>query len=121
MTTLSINTVPNEILERSEKFLSSVRHREARPGQVPDFQDQLGDALRIALEGVGERFSLYDIMAQWGPTTPACLATQAGAPELPVRIWLEAQASGNYLYHPAKSDLYSLYCAWLPGVRNKSR
>ena len=73
-------------------------------------------ALHSALEEVGERFGLYGIMAQHGPITAACLATQAGIPERAARVWLDAQAAGNYLNHYVSAGQYCLWSSWHPTV-----
>jgi hypothetical protein len=69
-------------------------------------------ALYTALEEVGERFGLYEIIRRCGPVTPACLGTQAGISPQAARIWLDAQAAGRYLNYCPGSDLYSLWCSW---------
>lgn len=115
MTTLSINTLSNVIHELEDNVLSSTRNRGAKMGQLPGCKDQFGAALHTALEEIGEHFGLYDIMSQSGPITPACLATQAGMSQQSVLTWLEARASGEYLHHGPRSDLYCLWCPWSPG------
>ena len=70
------------------------------------------EALHSALEEVGERFGLYDIMVQDGPITAPCLATQAGIPVQATRVWLDAQTVGGYLKHYPTAGLYSLWCSW---------
>lgn len=119
MTTLNANTVPMEILERGENLLNQTSKNEVRQGHLQRQDDQFGQALNVALEEIGERFGLYDIMVQSGPITPACLATQVGAPEQAIRIWLEAQASGGYLHHGVKTDLYSVSSPWSPGQNSR--
>jgi hypothetical protein len=49
------------------------------------------EALHSALEEVGERFGLYDIIVQDGPITAPCLATQVGIPVRAARAWLDAR------------------------------
>jgi hypothetical protein len=70
------------------------------------------EALHSALEEVGERFGLYDIMVQDGPITAPCLATQAGIPVQATRVWLDAQTDGGYLKHYPTAGLYSLWWSW---------
>jgi hypothetical protein len=74
-------------------------------------------ALHSALEEMGEKFGLYDIMAQSGPITPACLATQAGIPQRVAQVWLDSQAAENYLKHYATTGLYCLWSSWPRMVR----
>lgn len=69
-------------------------------------------ALHAALQEVGGRFGLYDILIRCGPVTPACLATQADISEPAARIWLDALAAGYYLNHSPGSDLYCLWSRW---------
>lgn len=91
-------------IQRSKKF-----ELEQLINQAFDFEK----ALHSALEEVGEKFGLYDILAQDGPITAPCLATQAGIPLRTAQIWLSAQASGNYLKHYPTTGLYSLWSTWL--------
>lgn len=69
-------------------------------------------ALRSALEEVGERFGLYDLMVHSGPVTPTCLATQAGISQRAARAWLDALAAGGCLNCCSSADLYCLSSAW---------
>lgn len=112
MATLTINTLPREILEGRKNTPLPTSSREEEPGQLMDREGQFASALHAALEEVGERFGLYEVMARSGPVTPVCLATQAGVPELSARIWLEAQTAVNYIHCEPRSNLYSLWCAW---------
>jgi len=70
------------------------------------------EVLHSALEEVGERFGLYDIMVQDGPITAPCLATQAGISLRAARVWLDAQTAGSYLKHYPTAGLYSLWSSW---------
>lgn len=76
--------------------------------QALDFET----ALQLALEEIGERFGLYQIMLHTGPITPSCLATQAGIPEQASRVWLEAQAASGHLRHCDGADLFCLWSPW---------
>jgi hypothetical protein len=112
MATLSINKAHEEILERRNNTLTLSLSQEAEQKLMLNYAGGFGPALHAALEDVGERFGLYDIMIQSGPVTPACLATQAGIPEQSVRIWLEALAAGSYLHHDVNTNLCCLWCNW---------
>jgi hypothetical protein len=115
MATLSINKVYQEALKRRSNPFTPSLAPEEKLNQMLDPIGSFGLALYEALEDVGERFRLYDIMAQSGPVTPACLATQAGITEQSTRIWLDAQAAENYLHHDVSTNLYCLWCNWSPG------
>jgi hypothetical protein len=121
MTSLNINKVHAEILERQNNTLTLSLCQEAKLKQMIDHAGGFGPTLHSALEDMGERFGLYDVMTQSGPITPACLATQVGIPEQSVRIWLEALAAGNYLEHEVSTNLYCLWCSWSPGHGKDSR
>lgn len=75
------------------------------------------EALHSALEEVGERFGLYDIMARCGPITPDCLATQAGISQRAARAWLDALAAGDCVQRYTSADLYCLWSPWPPHYR----
>jgi DNA-binding IclR family transcriptional regulator len=95
--------------------------QEQKLSQPADVTTKFAGDLHSALEDLGERFGLYEVMTHSGPITPDCLATQVGIPEQSVRIWLKALAAENYLEHEVSTNLYSLWCSWLPDHHRGSR
>jgi hypothetical protein len=120
MTTLSLNTIPGEILERATTSPGPSLDSETQLQQLLYREIDFSTTLHTALEEIGERFGLYEITSQSGPITAGCLATPAGIPAQSARIWLEAQAAGNYLHRARGSDLYCLWCSWSPNNRRKT-
>ncbi len=71
-----------------------------------------GAAIDTAMVEVGDRFGLYEVMAGAGPMTPAELAELTGMPWRRIRVWLSAQAAGDFLYYDEATGRYSLSCPW---------
>jgi SAM-dependent methyltransferase len=62
----------------------------------------LGAAISVALNVIGDKLGLYRAMDGAGPLTPAELAARTGTAERYVREWLSNQAAGGYVtYDPA--------------------
>ncbi len=62
----------------------------------------LGAAISVALNVIGDKLGLYRAMDGAGPLTPAELAARTGTAERYVREWLANQAAGGYVtYDPA--------------------
>lgn len=72
----------------------------------------LQTAMNKAMVEVGDKFGLYDAMAQSGPATPAELAQLTGLPWRQLCIWLEAQVAGDFLDYDEATGQYSLWCSW---------
>jgi len=60
---------------------------------------------------MGERFHLYDVIADAGSVTTGELAQKSGTPLWFVEGWLYAQVSAGYVAYEAVPGLYSLSCA----------
>ena len=72
----------------------------------------LGAAIDTAMVEVGDKFGLYEAMAEAGPVTPAELAELTGMPWRHVRVWLSAQATGDFLDYDEATGRYSPWCSW---------
>ncbi len=75
----------------------------------------LGAAIDAAMVEVGDKFGLYEAMAEAGPVTPAELAELTGLPWRYIRVWLGAQAAGDFLDYDEATGRYSLWCSWPRG------
>ena len=82
--------------------------------QTPQASTGFGADFHRSLELVGEQYGIYEAMTQTGPVTPQELAGCTGLPETHVRLWLEAQASGGWLYHCPAANRFCLWCRWTP-------
>jgi hypothetical protein len=69
-------------------------------------------ALNAAMVEVGDKFGLYEAMAQSGPVTSPELAQLTGLPWRQLCVWLEAQAAGDFLDYDEATGQYSLWCSW---------
>ena len=67
-------------------------------------------ALQSALEVVGEKYGIYDAMAQTGPVTPQELAGFTGLSLRHTKSWLQAQAATGALHFSRAADRYCLWC-----------
>jgi hypothetical protein len=63
-----------------------------------------------ATVSMGERFHLYDVMAEAGSITTEALASKTDTPMWFVEGWLYAQVSAGYVTYDAANGLYSLSC-----------
>jgi hypothetical protein len=75
----------------------------------------LGAAIETAMVKVGEKFGLYEAMAEAGSVTAAELAELTGMPWRHIRVWLSAQAADDFLYYDEAAGRYSLSCPWPRG------
>ncbi|MFQ6028684.1 MAG: hypothetical protein ACE5Q6_14450 [Dehalococcoidia bacterium] len=73
------------------------------------------EALQLAMEDLGQRHGIYEVMAQVGPVTPHELAGCTGMPEPQLHQWLNVEVVNNRLYYNAPANRYCLWCPWQPG------
>lgn len=88
---------------------------EVREYTIEEKASGFGAAINTAMVEAGDEFGLYDAMAASGPVTPAELAELTGIPWQHARLWLSAQAAGDFLYHDEATGRYSLSCPWPRG------
>ena len=67
-------------------------------------------AAGTATVGMGERFHLYEAMADAGSITITELADATDTPLWFVEGWLYAQVKAGYVTFDANTDRYSLFC-----------
>ncbi len=88
---------------------------ELRRPSIEEKAIDLGAAIDTAMVDVGEKFGLYEAMAGAGPVTPAELAELTGILWRHIRVWLSAQAAGDFLDYDEATGRYSLWCSWPRG------
>lgn len=76
----------------------------------------IGSVMNEAMVWIGEKFNLYDKLAETGPATAGELARASGVPGALISHWLSTQAAADYLYVDSEGR-YSVYCP-LPGRSN---
>jgi CRP/FNR family cyclic AMP-dependent transcriptional regulator len=86
--------------------------------EVPGLQKKLlvalserlreANAALAAMAGVGDKFGLYKAISEAGSVTPAKLAEITGIPWRHIRVWLSAQAAGDFLDYDEATGRYSL-------------
>ncbi len=75
----------------------------------------LGAAIDAAMVEVGDKFGLYEAMSKAGPVTSAEFAELTEMPWRRIRVWLSAQAAGDFLDYDEATGRYSLWCIWPRG------
>lgn len=68
----------------------------------------IGAIAYAPLAVIGDRFGLYDALAEHGPLTPRELADQTDTAERYVREWLAASAASDYVSYDPETERYSL-------------
>jgi hypothetical protein len=71
-----------------------------------------GVAFNEALVGIGEKFNLYEALADLGPLTAKEFAICTGVPERDATFWLQAQAAADYIYYDGATGFYNVSCPW---------
>jgi hypothetical protein len=75
----------------------------------------LGGATDTAMVEVGDKLGLYKAISEAGPVTSAELAELTGLPWRYIRVWLGAQAAGDFLDYDEATGRYSAWCSWPRG------
>jgi hypothetical protein len=88
---------------------------EVRRPVIEEETIDLGAAIDTAMVDVGEKFGLFEAMAESGPVTSAELAQRTGLPWRHIRVWLSAQATDDFLDYDDMTGRYSLWCSWPRG------
>lgn len=76
--------------------------------------NEFADAVDRAFVDIGDRFGLYQTIAETGPATVGQLSRNSGIPAYHLAPWLQRQAAASFLTFDSKTGRYSSWCD-LPG------